>query len=102
MDGFFPSQAYAGKTTKDQRRSAIARALASEVTVVPPARLLAIIGQALKWQRHAGLLPTGMAFDLFRGKAAKAEDDDESAVGTLSRTIKVSMVLLAMGASVGY
>jgi WD40 repeat-containing protein SMU1 len=64
---------HGGHQGRDARRQQLAAALAGELESAAPSRLVALLGQALKWQRHTGaLLPAVTSFDLFC--AASASD----------------------------
>lgn len=75
---FDPKEAYRDGSTRERRREAIASSLKKEVTVVPPQRLLSLISDALKWQRHEGLLASQTSIDLFTGKALMTHAEEET------------------------
>lgn len=84
---FDPHAAYEGMT-KEKKRSAIAQAVQKHVTVAPPSRLLAMVGQAMKWQQHTGLLPVGEKIDVFRGISFHAVEEAEEMPRVVGKTIK--------------
>merc|ERR1719443_2524285 len=82
-----PREAYEG-VPKEKRRSAIAAAMVKHVNVAPPSRLLAMVGQAMKWQQNTGLLPQGAKIDVFRGTAVHAVEEAEEMPRVVAKTIK--------------
>lgn len=79
-------------SSKSDRREVLCRSLCSEVKTIPASRLMAVVGQAIKWQQSQGLIPEGARYDLFRGTVVDEEEDASGkagrVVGELDRNIK--------------
>lgn len=75
-------------TPKETRRATLAQAVSKHVTVAPPSRLLALVGQAMKWQQHTGLLPPDTRIDVFKGVAADAVTEQELCPTMIVKTVK--------------
>jgi len=84
---FEPRDAYDGQG-KEKKRSDIAQAVSKHVQVAAPSRLLALVGQAMKWQQHAGILPPNTRIDVFRGVAADAVEEVEQYPTMIGKSVK--------------
>eukprot|EP00397_Hematodinium_sp_SG-2012_P028723 GEMP01030268.1.p1 GENE.GEMP01030268.1~~GEMP01030268.1.p1 ORF type:complete len:527 (+),score=94.55 GEMP01030268.1:149-1729(+) len=71
---FDAKEAFEG-LTKEKKRSQVAQAMVPHIQVAPPSRLLALIGQAMKWQHHVGVLQPDEKMDLFRGISARNQEE---------------------------
>ena len=64
-------------------------ALANEVAIVEPSRLITLLEDCVKWQQHQGLLPLDAEFDLFRGSDEVQETEDDAFANNNYKNIKV-------------
>jgi WD40 repeat-containing protein SMU1 len=87
---FDPRASYEG-VPKEKRRMTIGQDIARHVQVAPPSRLLALVGQAMKWQQHAGLLPKASKFDVFRGTAVGQEEEREQHPTMIGKTVRFGL-----------
>ena len=89
LSSFNASDAYESGTSKERKRLELAESISSEISTVPPSRLLSLLGQAMKYQSAAGTLPPGSQFDLFRGdRKAASRDFEEKVPKKLAGSIK--------------
>jgi WD40 repeat-containing protein SMU1 len=67
-----------GGMSRQKRRNMVAKMMKGEVRSVPPSRLMVLIGQAIKWQRQEGLIPSSAALDVFSGVIPTTADDEDA------------------------
>ena len=78
---FTASDAYELGSSKELRRNEIAESLQYEISVAPPSRLLALLGQALKYQKSQNLLTNNnLPFDLFNNTKKSTKKDMEELI----------------------
>lgn len=68
------------------------KALASEVAVVEPARLITLLEDCIKWQQHQGLLPLDTKFDLFRSSDGIQSTEEDAFADKEYSLIKVKSI----------
>mmetsp|Transcript_30393 Transcript_30393/g.116508 ORF Transcript_30393/g.116508 Transcript_30393/m.116508 type:complete len:414 (+) Transcript_30393:559-1800(+) len=65
-------------SSKQVRRNELSKSVQKEVASVAPSRLLALLGQSLKYQHSQGLLPPGTSLDLFRDIVPELNSEDDA------------------------
>ncbi|KAI7857408.1 WD40-repeat-containing domain protein [Circinella umbellata] len=85
---FDAKEIYSDGLSKEKRRQIIAQALSTEVTVVPPSRLMTLLNECATWQQHQGLLPPDTKFEMFQDAAAVQNADNDSPAFHRYSTIK--------------
>lgn len=73
---FDPGDLY-GAVSRESRRARLAAALSAELSSAPPARLMALLGEALRWEVERGDVAPGVPLDVFRGVPASVAVRDE-------------------------
>ena len=74
---FDPKEAYPEGTNKEKQRAHIAELISKEICQIPHSRLITLLGQSLKWQQNQGLLPPGRHINIFEGKTAIDQLDQD-------------------------